>query len=69
MKTLKELEEEWPGLKVPIIVHDMPNSIGMATWLARKFEFKFILAWTTENGGLVPPYWGRPKHSGGRSSW
>ena len=46
----------------------LPNPIGMATCLARKFEFKFILAWTTEDGNLVPPYRGKPKHSGGKSS-
>ena len=44
------LESEGLRLQVPVIIHDMSDLSSMGLELARKSEFKFILAWTTENG-------------------
>ena len=48
LKVLQELEPRWPSLKARVIVHDMPNSGLEPPELARAFEMKFILAWTSQ---------------------
>lgn len=56
LKALQELEPEWPELCVRAIVHDLPVPADMERDLARKFELKFLLAWTTESGGTLTPF-------------
>ena len=58
LKLLKELELDQPELRlrVRVIIHDMPNPAEMAPFSVHTFEYKFIWAWTTENGGLAQPF-------------